>query len=400
MNDEAPTPDEAREPDHDDEVLQESAREHVRPARPARPVSVGPTTLPQNSDVQQWTEAQGAMARAAGLVFVYPDWHDQAGEEVFAPRPVVERFLAVCQRTGLDPLARQVYCIGRASKGGVEWSIQTGIDGFRVVAERTGQYRGRAPFEWLTSKRQWVDVFIPGMDGPHPLAARATVYREGWPHPTVAVAEWGAYAQTKSRGGLTAMWEKQGAGQLAKCAEALALRTAFPQDLSGVYTDDEQAGPAQAIEQDRRAELEAAAVDWTATVEAATTEEELVDLRARLIANNAPPEAHAAALARLATIRNAAKQDEPEQPKAAAAPEQSTTEPEPSADDPAWTGEPCPACNGMHDPSIHDVEELTDEDKADEAKLAEPLAVMAPPRQPAKARPAFNPAAMQKGTRS
>jgi len=224
------------------------------------------TTLPNNGDVASWTDAEKAIVQAAGLVFRHT-YGDRSGQVEPAPRPVVERFLSLARRTGLDPLAGQIYCIGRLSHGTVEWSIQTGIDGFRVTAEKSKVYAGQDPAQWMTSKGEWVDAFIPSLHGPHPLAARVSVYRSDWPRPSVGVAEWGAYAQTKANGELNAMWTKQGAGQLAKCAEALAHRKAFPQDLSGIYTSDEMGStPDLAV-------VEPSGRDWITEIKAAPTHE-------------------------------------------------------------------------------------------------------------------------------
>jgi len=151
--------------------------------------------------------------------------------------------------------------------------VQTGIDGFRVIAEEHGQYAGQDPHQWLTKDGRWVDAFIPSVHGEHPLAARATVFRHDWPRPAVAVAEWSAYAQTKSKGGLTSMWEKQGPGQLAKCAEALALRKAFPKKMSGLYTTDELPVGASTVP---------ASEDWPRLMAAATTRDELADIVDRM----------------------------------------------------------------------------------------------------------------------
>jgi phage recombination protein Bet len=197
------------------------------------------TTLPSNGDVDAWTPAERAIADAAGLVFTH-SYGAKEGEREPAPRAVVEKFLHVARITGLDPLTRQLYCIGRAMGSRVEWSIQTSIDGFRVVAERSSKYAGQDAAEWMTEKGEWVDCFVPSLHGKNPLAARVKVYREDWPsRPAVGVAEWSAYVGTKRDGTPTAMWGKMGALMLAKCAEALALRKAFPQDLSGLYTSDE-----------------------------------------------------------------------------------------------------------------------------------------------------------------
>ena len=69
------------------------------------------------------------------------------------------------------------------------------------------------------------------------MAARITITRDG--NPCTAVALWDEYRQTKSGGATNSMWSQRPAGQLAKCAEALAWRMACPYDLAGVYTDEE-----------------------------------------------------------------------------------------------------------------------------------------------------------------
>lgn len=156
-------------------------------------------------------------------------------------------FAQVCRRTGLDPFAKQIYVTLRNANEGTrerpKWvkkmTIQTGIDGFRLIAERTGKYAGQGSFEWCGDDGVWKDIWLS--DKP-PAAARATIYRKDWDRPIVRIARWKAYTQNNS------MWSKMDAEQLAKCAEALCLRAAFPQDLSGLYTEDEmmQAEPVQA----------------------------------------------------------------------------------------------------------------------------------------------------------
>lgn len=140
-------------------------------------------------------------------------------------------FIHVCKTTGLDPFSKQIYAIKR---GGV-MGIQTSIDGYRLIAQRTGQYRGQVGPYWCGEDGQWTDVWLKKA---LPAAAKVGVLREGFKEPVWGVATWAEYAQTGN------MWQKMGTVMLAKCAESLALRKAFPAELSSLYTDAEmdQAG--------------------------------------------------------------------------------------------------------------------------------------------------------------
>lgn len=144
------------------------------------------------------------------------------------------------QRTGLDPFSRQIYMIARydSQSRGHKWTIQTGIDGFRIIADRRPEYRGQVGPEWCGDDGAWRDVWLSNKP---PAAARVGVIRADFDRPIYGVAIFREYAQYKRDGGLTLMWSTKGALMIAKCAEALALRKAFPHDLSGLVTDDEMA---------------------------------------------------------------------------------------------------------------------------------------------------------------
>jgi len=139
-------------------------------------------------------------------------------------------FLYTCNRVKLDPLTRQIFFVKRQTKNGPQMTIQTGIDGYRAVAERSGTLAG-------------IDDAIyddPTESAQNPKKASVTVYRmvNGIKQSFTASARWSEYAP---QGNQAFMWNKMPYLMLAKCAEALALRKAFPNDLTGIYTSDEMA---------------------------------------------------------------------------------------------------------------------------------------------------------------
>lgn len=146
-------------------------------------------------------------------------------------------FVQVCNRLKLDPFARQIYAVKRwDSKDRREtMAIQISIDGQRIVAERSGEYEGQLGPEWWDGT-QWRDVWVATEP---PQAARVGVWRKGFREALWGVARFDSYAQRKRDGTLLSMWAKMPEVMIAKCAESLALRKAFPQDLSGLYTAEE-----------------------------------------------------------------------------------------------------------------------------------------------------------------
>lgn len=153
------------------------------------------------------------------------------------PKEMVTFFMAFCKQTNLNPFKRQVYIIPRFSKmqGKYTYTIQTGIDGYRAIADRTKKCAGID------------DPIFEEKDGKI-ISAKSVVYK--FVNETkcsfTATAYWNEYYPTDEKNRF--MWDNKPRIMLGKCAEALALRKAFPNELSGTYTDEEMQQQADVID--------------------------------------------------------------------------------------------------------------------------------------------------------
>jgi len=186
-------------------------------------------TLALTGDQVEWTPAQQAALVHIGIAD--------------APAGDQQVFRHVAQRVGLDPFAKQIYMIGRNEKQPdgtykVKWTIQTAIDGFRLIAERHPQYAGTLDPEWCGEDGVWRECWV---DRKPPVMARVRVLRHDRPHPIALPVRFNEFAATFKDGNLQGQWKTKPAHMIGKVAEAASLRKAFPQDFSGLYTDDEMA---------------------------------------------------------------------------------------------------------------------------------------------------------------
>lgn len=149
-------------------------------------------------------------------------------------------FLHVCKSRHLDPFAKQIYAITREQWNAdtrqreKKMTIMASIDGMRLTAKRGG-------IEAIDEPEFEYDARLIN-SGSNPLGivkASVRVWRKGCERPTVGVAYWDEYAQTKRDGALMGLWPKMPRTMIAKCAEAQALRKAAPEELSGLYAPEE-----------------------------------------------------------------------------------------------------------------------------------------------------------------
>lgn len=141
----------------------------------------------------------------------------------------LQLFALVARHHGLDPFVGQIRAVKRAGRDGARVTFQTGIDGYRSIAERTGEYDGSDDPVF------GADCPCTEAPRPHPESATVMVYRAGR-RPQPGTVYWHEIKPEQDF-----MWRRMPRAMLAKCAEALALRKSFPATFADLYTTDEMA---------------------------------------------------------------------------------------------------------------------------------------------------------------
>jgi phage recombination protein Bet len=177
------------------------------------------------------TQPNGAHApivsERAEIALSRSDWSDKEKQKllkntVAAGTTDVEfaMFRELCIATGLNPFRREIWCIVTESARGRQVQIMTGINGYFQVANSHPQFDG---LEWEVERTEKGAL----------VSATAKVWRKDRRLPSVGRALWKEFSKPYGN------WKSMEEHMLLKCAKAIALREAFPQELGGTYTEDE-----------------------------------------------------------------------------------------------------------------------------------------------------------------
>jgi phage recombination protein Bet len=171
----------------------------------------------------------------------------------------VQMVLSYCRARGLDPMKKPVHIVPMWMDGGMRDVVLPGITSYRIDAARTGEYDGKSEPEFgpdmtrtfkgkVKRSGSWEDV---AETVTFPAWCKITVMRRG--KAFHAKEYWLENYATQGKSEVpNAMWAKRPYGQLAKCAEAQALRMAFPEEVGGQNTAEEMEGKSYGVEPEPR----------------------------------------------------------------------------------------------------------------------------------------------------
>ncbi|WP_295851272.1 recombinase RecT [uncultured Microbacterium sp.] len=228
--------------------------------------------LPSSIRPDTWNADTAAMMEFAGLTWLEqrPDPENPGTPKtvrMYAPSGIMAAFIAACRRTGLDPTAKQIY----AAQMGGKWTVLIGIDGMRLVAQRSGEYDGQDPIEWqATEDGPWTTV-----PPKQPFSARIRIYRKGISRPLEQTVTWAEFGGTKGN------WDKRPSHMLGIRVESHGFRRLYPMELSGLYTPEDFEADGELVAT-ATPDAPAYSEDWFALFAAASNREELEAVRLRI----------------------------------------------------------------------------------------------------------------------
>lgn len=150
----------------------------------------------------------------------------------------------LAKRRNLDVEAKQIFFVPYTDKQGRRTVVsQTSIDGFRLIASKSGKYGGSVDPKLTVKFKDGTKAVLSHEEYDpseidHIISGTISVINTDFPQPQTATALFKSYCK-QYNGNPTGLWATMPDVMILKCAEALALRKAFPQDLSGIYTSDE-----------------------------------------------------------------------------------------------------------------------------------------------------------------
>ena len=160
----------------------------------------------------------------------------------------VMMYLTLCRYQRLNPFLREAYLI---KYGNSPATIVTGKDLFLKRANRNANYAGKKAGIIVVNKEtdeiaeREGTVYVPETE--ELLGGWAKVYIKGHEEPEYASVSFNEYAGRKSDGSLNNQWATKPATMIRKVALVQALREAFPEDYTGLYSPEEMGSAAEII---------------------------------------------------------------------------------------------------------------------------------------------------------
>ena len=158
------------------------------------------------------------------------------------PKPIIEVFMAVCNKTNLSPFLKQIYLVGYHSKaeGKMIYSNIVGIDGMRSKGQETNLFAGvdDPKFNLLPDGKfnTAAQIKISGKD---PVSCTVTVYKMvgNMRCPFTKTVLFAEYCPENRK----QKWLTMPLNMIAKCAESGALKMAFAVETAGLSIEEEGA---------------------------------------------------------------------------------------------------------------------------------------------------------------